>query len=71
MADDEPADKLFASAPLIDELFSSPTITAIMEQIQARDFTALAAMQQDVEHQWIVDILKILEDAQCPNYMLK
>jgi hypothetical protein len=42
-----------------------------MERIKARDRTTLAAMQQDVEHRCIVDILKILEDAQCPAYMLQ
>ena len=71
VADNEPADKLFASAALIDESFSSPAIIAILERIDARDRTALAAMQQDVEHRCIVDILKILEDAQCPDYMLQ
>ena len=47
---EEPGDKLFASAAVIDESFSSPAITAIMEQIKTRDRTALAAMQQAVEH---------------------
>ena len=70
VADDEPADKLFASAALIDESCSSPAITALMEQIKARDCTALAAMQQDVEHQCLYNILKVSEDAQCLNNML-
>ena len=28
-------------------------------------------MEQDVEHRCIVDILKILEDAQCPDYIMQ
>jgi hypothetical protein len=72
VADNEPADKLFASAAFIHESYSSPAITAIMERIKAWDRTAFAVMQQDVEHHGcIVDNLKILEDAQCPDYMLQ
>jgi len=64
--------QLFASsAPLSDESFSSPAITSILERIKPRDRTALAAMQQDDEHRCIVEILRILEDAQCPDYMLQ
>jgi hypothetical protein len=40
VADNEPADKFFALAALIDVSFSSPAITVIMEQIKARDCTA-------------------------------
>ena len=44
VANNESADKLFASAALIDEFFSSPVIPAFMEQIKARDQTALATL---------------------------
>jgi hypothetical protein len=72
--DNEPADKnvyAVAASAIADESFSSPAITAIMERIKARDRASLSALQQDVEHRCIVDVLKILEDGQCPDYMLQ
>jgi hypothetical protein len=55
----------------IDESFSSLAITVIMEEgRKGRDLAPLVAFQHDVEHQWIVNLLKLLEDAQCPDYML-
>ena len=73
LADNEAADNVYAVAARVvaDESYSSPAITATMERIKARDRASLFAMQQDVEHRCIVDILKILEDAQCPDYMLQ
>jgi hypothetical protein len=60
-----------AAVLIDDESFSSPSITAIMEQVKARDRASLTAMQHDTEHRCISEILKILEDAQCPDYMLQ
>ena len=59
---DESSDKIYADAADIDESFSSPTITAIMERIKARDRASIIALRHDVEHQCIVDLLKLLED---------
>ena len=68
MDDDESAERLHAGAAVIDESYSSWAITKIMERIKARDRAAIKAMQQhNVEHQCIVNLLKRLEDAQCPE----
>jgi hypothetical protein len=44
MDEDEPAEKLHAAAAVIDELFSSPARTTIMERIKARDHASIKAM---------------------------
>ena len=41
-----------------------------MERIRANERHAVMVLQHDVEHRCIVELLKILEDAQCPDYML-
>ena len=71
--EDESAEKLYAAAAaaVTDGSFSSPAMTLIMERIKARDRASITAMQHDVEHRCIVTLLKILEDAQCPDYMLQ
>jgi hypothetical protein len=71
VVEDESTDRLSAAAAGIDESFSSPAITAIMEAIKERDRASLIAFQHDVEHRCIVNLLKLLEDAQCPDYMLQ
>ena len=65
MDEDESAEKLHAAAAAIDESFSSPAITTIIERIKARVRASIKAMLHDVEHQCIVNLLKTLEDAQC------
>jgi hypothetical protein len=47
------------------------TLIAYMERIQAKDRHALMVLQHDVEHRCTIELLKILEDAQCPDYMLQ
>jgi hypothetical protein len=71
MDDHESAERLHAGAAVIDESYSSRAITKIMERVKARDRAAIKAMQHDVEHRCIVNLLKCLEDAQCPDYMLQ
>jgi hypothetical protein len=41
-----------------------------MERIRANERHAMMVLRHDVEHRCIVELLKILEDAQCPDYML-
>ena len=52
-------------------LISSPAITAIMERMKGKDHASLIAFRRNVEHRSIVSLLKVLEDAQCPDYMLQ
>ena len=42
-----------------------------MERMKARDHQTMKIFQHDVEHRSIVNLLKILEDSQCPDYMLQ
>jgi hypothetical protein len=42
-----------------------------MEHMKASDHQSILNLQHDVEHRNIVELLKILEDDQCPNYMLQ
>jgi hypothetical protein len=61
MDEDKSVEKLHAAAAGFDGSFSFPAVTAITERIKAREITAV---QHDVEHQCIVNLLKILsEDA--------
>ena len=39
--------------------------------MKASDRQSILNLQHDVEHRNIVELLKILEDAQCPDYMLQ
>ena len=39
--------------------------------MKANDRQSILNLQHDVEHRNIVELLKILEDAQCPDYMLQ
>ena len=71
LADKEFDDDVSTFVSAIDETVSSPVINAIMERIKARDRHAITVLQLDIEHQNIVYLLKILEDGQCPNYMLQ
>ena len=57
--------------PGIDNSASPAVVNAYMERIQAKDRHALMVLQRDVEHRCTVELLKILEDAQCPDYMLQ
>jgi hypothetical protein len=57
--------------PEIDGSASPAVVSAYMEHIQARNRQALMVLQHNVEHQCTVELLKILEDAQCPGFMLQ
>jgi hypothetical protein len=59
------------AAARMDKSISSPAINAVMERMKARDRASLHAFRHDVEHRSIVSLLKILEDAECPDYMLQ
>jgi dihydrodipicolinate synthase/N-acetylneuraminate lyase len=49
----------------------SPSVLhAIMEHMKVSDRQTIQNLQHNVEHRSIVELLMILEDAQCPNYML-
>jgi hypothetical protein len=54
-----------------DVAISCPVFHAMMECIQANQRHAITVLRHDVEHRNIVNLLKILEDAQCPDYMLQ
>jgi hypothetical protein len=54
-----------------DVAISCPVFHAMMERIQANERHALMVLCHDVEHRNIVNLLKLLEDAQCPDYMLQ
>ena len=69
--DDNYVGKLSAACDGIDESISSPAITATMERMKARDRASTIALRQDVEHQCIINLLNLLEDDQCPDYMLQ
>jgi hypothetical protein len=43
----------------------------IMERMQASDRQSIMNLQYDVEHKRVVELLGILEDGQCLNYMLQ
>ena len=57
MDEDKSVEKLHEAAAGFDGSFSSPAIRASM------DLASITAMQYDVKHQCIVNLLKILEDA--------
>jgi hypothetical protein len=42
-----------------------------MERIEAMERHAIMVLHHYVEHRNIVNLLKLLEDAQCPDYMLQ
>ena len=48
-----------------------PVFHAMMERIQARKRMAIKVLHHNIEHRNIVNLLKLLEDAQCPDYMLQ
>jgi hypothetical protein len=56
---------------LDDVAISCPVFHAMMERIEATERHALMVLHHDVEHRNIVNLLKLLEDAQCPDYMLQ
>ncbi len=57
--------------PGIDSGASPAVVNAYMERIQARDRHAWMVLHHNVEHQCTVELLKILADLQCPDYMLQ
>ena len=57
--------------PGIDNSASPAVFNAWMERIKAKERHAVMVLQHDVEHRCTVELLKILEDAQCPDYMLQ
>ena len=61
----------FASSISGLENDSPSVLHGIMECMKASDRQIILNLQHDVEHRNIVELLKILEDAQCPNYMLQ
>jgi hypothetical protein len=71
LADEESENNVSALVSAIDETVSSPVINAIMERLKARDRHAITVLQRDIEHRNIVNLMKILEDGQCPDYMLQ
>ena len=60
-----------AGIVLDDVAISCPVFHALMERIQASERHSILVLQHDVEHRNIVNLLKLLEDAQCPDYMLQ
>ncbi|KAI2491812.1 hypothetical protein MHU86_22751 [Fragilaria crotonensis] len=54
-----------------DIAISCPVFHAMMERLQAGDRHAIMVLHHDIEHRNIVNLLKLLEDAQCPDYMLQ
>jgi hypothetical protein len=52
-----------------DAALSCPAFHARMESIQASDCLAIIVLHHDVDHQNVVNLLKLCEDAQCPDYM--
>jgi hypothetical protein len=57
---------------LDDVAISCPVFHAMMERIGDREHNAIMVLHHDVEHQNIVNLFKLLEDAQsCPDYMLQ
>jgi hypothetical protein len=56
---------------LDDVAISCPVFHAMMERIRATERHAIMDLHHDVEHQNIVNLLKLLEDAQCPDYTLQ
>ncbi|KAI2491050.1 hypothetical protein MHU86_23530 [Fragilaria crotonensis] len=61
----------FASSISGLENVSPSVLHGIMERMKASDRQSILNLQHDVEHRNIVELLKILEDAQCPDYMLQ
>ncbi len=61
----------FASSICGLENVSPSVYHGIMERIKASDRHSIPNLQHDVQHRNFVELLKILEDAQCPNYMLQ
>jgi hypothetical protein len=56
--------------PGIDNTAFLAVVNALMERIRANERHAMMVLRHDVEHRCIVELLKILEDAQSPDYML-
>jgi hypothetical protein len=53
------------------ENVSPSVLHGIMERKKASNRQSILNLQHDVEHRNIVELLKILEDAQCPDHMLQ
>jgi len=68
---DEHENQLVGLPSGIDETVYSSGIHARMERIKCQERHAIMILQHDLEHRVIVDLLKVLEDAQCPDYMLQ
>jgi hypothetical protein len=60
-----------ASAGKDNVAVSCPVFHAMMERIQANQRHAIMVLHHDVEHRNIVNLLKIFEDAPCPDNMLQ
>ena len=43
----------------------------LMEQMKSRDHYTIKILRHNIEHYSIINLLKILEDSQCPDYMLQ
>jgi hypothetical protein len=54
-----------------DVAISCPVFHAMMERIQSSERHAVMVLRHDIEHRNVVNLLKIFEDAQCPDYMLQ
>ena len=70
-ADDGIKERFESTVGIDDVAISCPVFHAMMERIQANERHAIMVLHHDVEHKNIVNLLKILEDAQCPDYMLQ
>jgi hypothetical protein len=54
-----------------DAALSCPAIHARIERIQGSDCLAIMVLHHDVEHRNVVNLLKLCEDAQCPDCVLQ
>ena len=61
----------FASTIWGLENVSPSVLHGIMERMKATDRQSILNLQHDAKHRNIVELLKILDDAQCPDYMLQ
>ena len=60
-----------ARADVLCDSICPPGLHRVMERIKAQNKDALMLLQCDCEHTCIVELLKLFEDAQCPDYMLQ
>ena len=54
-----------------DVAISCPVFHDMMERILSGERHTIMVLRHDVKHQNIINLLRLLEDAQCPDYMLQ